>query len=555
MVLNRRSMNQSIKRMTVRSLGVFLIALAVAIAIGIWQLNLVGDFRVDDAYISLSFSKNLAHGNGLVFSVAERVEGYSNFLWVVILSIPYAFGAEDAYPFARVLGVSTIFLLAWVTYRFARRHAGSFVALAAPLIVLSSSDLFRAEQSALETVPYTMALTTGFFLYLREHLEPLTRRRRYSLWAFLAAALIRIDGMVPLSFILAFEVLFSLFARRFSVYAFLRWAAIPLGIYLIYFLWRWHYYGLLLPSTYYAKSLANSDPQRGIGYAFGVVRDWGLVYWAPFVSLSFWRWRRLGGPLVLGFLCGIIAYVIHVGGDWMPFQRFWLPYLPLAAVFVTWGFANAWALTASLPKYARAHVLAGILGALAFSVTHLCAASIDSPEEDGKVRFAAQVLQHTKVELKDDARFLRAIIRRPGERLATDYPGLFSVDTDAQIIDMWGLCNAMIARRGDSAGISPIYGKSCPLCYASFDTDYFHTFVPLIRTRNTFVSLNDVIQNVFHGPAIDSVIGLHTNFVAGRVTETSTSRTLWFLERRRPGRDFSLRLEPNGMRVDYPFGH
>jgi len=69
------------------------------------------------------------------------------------------------------------------------------------------------------------------------------------------------------------------------------------------------------------------------------------------------------------------------------------------------------------------------------------------------------------------------------------------------------------------------------------------------------VSLNDVIQNVFHGPAIDSVIGLHTNFVAGRVTETSTSRTLWFLERRRPGRDFSLRLEPNGMRVDYPFGH
>ena len=43
----------------------------------------------DDAYISLRYVKNLAHGEGLVFNPGERVEGYSNFLWIVFLTPSY----------------------------------------------------------------------------------------------------------------------------------------------------------------------------------------------------------------------------------------------------------------------------------------------------------------------------------------------------------------------------------------------------------------------------------------------------------------------------------
>ena len=153
-------------RPSLRDSVVLLVVLVATSAICLWQLRLVGDFRIDDAYITFSFSKNLAHGHGPIFSFGERVEGYSNFLWMVVLAVPYLLGATDACAFARVVSLAALLALAWVSYRFARRHARPLFAAAAPLLLLLGTDLFRASQSALETVPYTLALTTGFFLYL-----------------------------------------------------------------------------------------------------------------------------------------------------------------------------------------------------------------------------------------------------------------------------------------------------------------------------------------------------------------------------------------------------
>jgi len=44
---------------------------------------------IDDAYITLRYSKNLLMGNGPIFNIGERVEGYSNFSWMALLA---AFG-------------------------------------------------------------------------------------------------------------------------------------------------------------------------------------------------------------------------------------------------------------------------------------------------------------------------------------------------------------------------------------------------------------------------------------------------------------------------------
>ena len=43
-------------------------------------------YTSDDAYISYRYARNLADGVGLVWNPGEHVEGYSNFLWVVILA-------------------------------------------------------------------------------------------------------------------------------------------------------------------------------------------------------------------------------------------------------------------------------------------------------------------------------------------------------------------------------------------------------------------------------------------------------------------------------------
>ena len=62
-------------------------------------------FLCDDAFISFRYAHNLATGQGLVFNPGfARVEGYTNFLWVIALS---AFDARPATTMASPTGCCT----------------------------------------------------------------------------------------------------------------------------------------------------------------------------------------------------------------------------------------------------------------------------------------------------------------------------------------------------------------------------------------------------------------------------------------------------------------
>ena len=52
---------------------------------------------VDDTYITFRYSRNLAHGFGPVYNPGERVEGYSNFLFMALIGFGMLFGL-DKYP-------------------------------------------------------------------------------------------------------------------------------------------------------------------------------------------------------------------------------------------------------------------------------------------------------------------------------------------------------------------------------------------------------------------------------------------------------------------------
>ena len=64
-------------------------------------------FVCDDAYISFRYAKNLADGHGLRFNLGDHlpVEGYSNFLWVLLAA---AFERLDMAPATYVPGVSLL---------------------------------------------------------------------------------------------------------------------------------------------------------------------------------------------------------------------------------------------------------------------------------------------------------------------------------------------------------------------------------------------------------------------------------------------------------------
>jgi len=78
--------------------------LAVAVALTVAHCWLFRDFTVDDAAISFTYARSFAEGHGLILLPgAERVEGYSNFLWVMLLSAGHFFGG-DIFVVAKWLG-------------------------------------------------------------------------------------------------------------------------------------------------------------------------------------------------------------------------------------------------------------------------------------------------------------------------------------------------------------------------------------------------------------------------------------------------------------------
>src|ERR1700689_4240051 len=48
----------------------------------------------DDAFITLRYVKNFVEGNGIVYNVGERVEGYTHFLWLMLVAVSKAIGFD-----------------------------------------------------------------------------------------------------------------------------------------------------------------------------------------------------------------------------------------------------------------------------------------------------------------------------------------------------------------------------------------------------------------------------------------------------------------------------
>ncbi|HRI10122.1 MAG TPA: hypothetical protein PKW35_20010 [Nannocystaceae bacterium] len=71
-----------------------LLGVGVAIALGVFAAAVRAWWFVgDDAYISFRYAEALATRGALEFNPGERVEGYTNFLWVVLLAAGIRLGA------------------------------------------------------------------------------------------------------------------------------------------------------------------------------------------------------------------------------------------------------------------------------------------------------------------------------------------------------------------------------------------------------------------------------------------------------------------------------
>ena len=80
----------------------------MAIAVGVFIYScFYFELTQDDAYISFRYAENFLNGDGLVFNIGERVEGYTNFLWVMILALAKGLFGIDYLPTSQVLVVAS----------------------------------------------------------------------------------------------------------------------------------------------------------------------------------------------------------------------------------------------------------------------------------------------------------------------------------------------------------------------------------------------------------------------------------------------------------------
>lgn len=108
-------------------------------------------FIQDDAFISFRYAYNLVQGKGLLYNEGEKVEGYTNFLWTLAMSIPLYLGYEPI-SFSFVLGIfffilSLIFTFKLSSLIFSSRDIGLLT-----IILLGTNYTFSSyATSGLET--------------------------------------------------------------------------------------------------------------------------------------------------------------------------------------------------------------------------------------------------------------------------------------------------------------------------------------------------------------------------------------------------------------------
>lgn len=319
------------------------IVVVAAVLVGLVNAAL-RSWLCDDAFISFRYAQNLVHHNGLVFNAGERVEGYTNFLWTLGCAIPIRLGI-DVETWAVVLGLAafcgTLALLA-------RWDRSRLLPAAFPLAVCVAAvhpDLTIWATSGLETSLFTLLTFAGFVTCARGRAA-----LSGALWGL--ATLTRPDAAL----FLIVGTLWTLTARRRNGWrdafrAGLSLAGTWAALVVPHLLFRFRYYGDLVPNTYYAKSADLAWWSQGFLYVgLFAARSWALVLGALVgLALALRDARRVEGsskaalttPVTLAaLLFGVYTlYVAKVGGDFM-FARLLVPVTPFLLVLASDGAAR-----------------------------------------------------------------------------------------------------------------------------------------------------------------------------------------------------------------------
>ena len=426
-------------RLLLVAAGLLLLVWVPVIALA--QTAVVGGQRYwwlfDDAMISMRYAHNLATGQGLVWNPGERVEGYTNLLWTLLMAafhllpLDLRFMALPVLAANLLIGLLTLPVLAALT----RELGGGTLAVAGALAVFCLNiDLIFWSTSGLETGLLALLVT---LITLRVTREARSGQPRL-LTALLAGLipLVRSDAIVLAALLLGYGLWLQP-ARG----ALLRQAAIAALLPVAQLGFRLAYYGQPLPNTAVLKVLGwDTRYQVGMAYVADLLRLYALPLLAAAGAIMAPR-REPRGLLVLVAL--FLAYVAYVGGDAFPYFRFVVPLLPLIIALAMLGLQQ-------LPAPAPVRGLACVL----------CLAAFRLIGPSYLVELSYPTFSVVNIEM---GRFLAAA--PPGNRAAAFGIGSTYYFSQTYGVDLLGKIDPYIAN------LRPVPGKTVP-GHNKFDFDH-----------------------------------------------------------------------------------
>ncbi len=445
-----------------------------------------GRWIIDDAGITFSYGRNWVEGYGLVAQPGQPpVEGYSNFLWMLLFMPFMAVGGFDPVVTPKLVSVLLVLLSFWVVGRglaqFAPRHR--WLTLLACTLAALNTSFVAWSVSGLENPLYVLLIALLWLVVMDAARARLPSRRKAALAGALAAAIAmtRPDGVVYFGVVLLLPLLKGIaVGRRGSLkrdignlYRAMVTFALLYGGFLAF---RIATFRAPVPNTYWAKggpslevvlailTLQPEQVARWRGLLAGAAGPLGDLLLAGVLAACAYlvarrRFRREHG--VLGFFTLVAAAVyMLLPEDWMAEYRFGTPFFLLLCVLVV---VLGDAVLRALPLTGRRRAwvaallaLAAVLGSVAlFSGRTQRFASNPTVPFDYVVQRYARRFEH----------YADALGVPEATVLLPDIGGMLYYSR-LQVYDLGGLIDPVIARtlhRGDSeASREYIFGQLRP---------------------------------------------------------------------------------------------
>ncbi|MCB2153343.1 hypothetical protein KQI84_00525 [bacterium] len=258
----------ALERWLLPIIAVFGLAVAFQSLIPPWN------FVIDDYYISARYAKMLTSGHGLTYnSMGEMVEGYSNFLWTLLLAVIQllAGATRDITPIVKFIGAASflgmILGAAFIAKQRCEEPPELLRAISHParrilwIVLLATYTPYAYYAvSGMETIFVSLLVAMGVFFWIRRG-EP----NWITMMFFMLTALARIDGVLIFG-LCGLAMLFQWLWLKKKFWAYVKLAAIPTIIYILYQAGRIAYYGELLPNPFYAK-ISSTGAERLTPYS------------------------------------------------------------------------------------------------------------------------------------------------------------------------------------------------------------------------------------------------------------------------------------------------